>query len=93
MTRDAQEIVCKSVLTNTGGSLNSFTRGLNPHSGCAFGAEGCRVYCYVAESPAGRFAPGPWGSWVRVKMNAAGGRMRDFATATVFRRGPTGGSP
>jgi DNA repair photolyase len=40
-------------------------------AGCAFGADGCGVYCYVAESPIGRYGPGPWGSWVHAKTNAA----------------------
>ena len=38
--------------------------------GCAFGERGCGVYCYVAESPIGRFAGRPWGQWLRAKANA-----------------------
>src|SRR5947207_2471277 len=67
-----QTVQCKSILTATGGFLSSYTHTLNPYTGCGFGAPGgCGVYCYVAESPVGRFGPGPWGSWVTAKENAA----------------------
>lgn len=40
-----------------------FTHTLNPYKGCHFGRNGC-AFCYVRESPAGRFGPAPWGDWV-----------------------------
>lgn len=68
---DVRAIQCRSILTKTGGFLHSYTHTLNPYAGCAFGASGCGVYCYVAESPVGRFARAPWGFWVDAKTNAA----------------------
>lgn len=68
---DVRLVECKSILTKTGGFLASFTHTLNPYAGCSFGADGCGVYCYVAESPIGRFARGAWGSWLDAKVNAA----------------------
>lgn len=67
---DLQLVTCKTILTKTGGFLGSYTHTLNPYAGCAFGAGGCGVYCYVAESPIGRFARAPWGAWVNAKTNA-----------------------
>jgi DNA repair photolyase len=67
---DLRETQAKSILTPTGGFLRSFTHTLNVYAGCAFGREGCGVYCYVAESPVGRFGRAPWGEWVDAKTNA-----------------------
>ncbi len=71
MRPDIRHVECKKILTRTGGFLYSFTHTLNPYAGCAFGANGCGVYCYVAESPIGRHAHAPWGLWVDAKTNAA----------------------
>src|SRR5436190_10399592 len=71
MQPDVRQIQCKSILTATGGFLHSFTHTLNPYAGCGFGTNGCGVYCYVAESPVGRFGRGAWGAWVDAKVNAA----------------------
>lgn len=68
---DVRLVECKTALTKTGGFLGSFTHTLNPYAGCAFGANGCGVYCYVAELPIGRFARAPWGCWVDAKINLA----------------------
>ncbi len=68
---DVRLVECQSILTKTGGFLGSFTHTLNPYAGCSFGAEGCGVYCYVAESLIGRFARRPWGEWLDAKVNAA----------------------
>lgn len=68
----------RRLLTPTGGYLSAFSHTLNPYGGCAFGDRGCGVYCYVAESPIGRFAERPWGRWLRVKTNAAEALRRDL---------------
>lgn len=61
----------RSILTSASGFLSAFSHTLNPYMGCAFGDRGCGVYCYVAESPIGRFAGRPWGQWLRAKANAS----------------------
>lgn len=65
-------ITVKRALTpQKGGFLASgFTHTLNPYVGCAFGRVGC-PFCYVRESPVGRFGPAAWGTWVRQKVNIA----------------------
>lgn len=65
-------ITVKRALTpQKGGFLASgFTHTLNPYAGCAFGRTGC-PFCYVRESPVGRFGPAAWGTWVRQKVNIA----------------------
>ena len=68
----------RRLLTPTGGYLSAFSHTLNPYAGCAFGDRGCGVYCYVAESPIGRFASRPWGQWLRVKTNAAEALRREL---------------
>ena len=62
-----EEVVSKSVLTPANGFLSGYTHSLNPYMGCAWGENGCGVYCYVAESPIARFAGKPWGQWVKAK--------------------------
>jgi DNA repair photolyase len=47
-----------------------FSHTLNPYQGCGFGRTGC-PFCYVRESPVGKFGPTAWGSWVVQKMNIA----------------------
>ena len=47
-----------------------FSHTLNPYLGCAFGGHGC-PFCYVRASPAGRFGPAAWGTWVVQKANIA----------------------
>jgi len=70
MTRDSTTV--KQALTHQkGGFLASgFTHTLNPYKGCGFGRTGC-PFCYVRESPAGRFGPALWGEWVVPKTNIA----------------------
>src|SRR5919198_4867856 len=65
-------ITVKRALTpQKGGFLASgFTHTLNPYVGCAFGRVGC-PFCYVRESPVGRFGPAAWGTWVQQKVNIA----------------------
>ena len=67
-----RSITVTRVLTpQKGGFLASgFTHTLNPYVGCAFGKVGC-PFCYVRESPVGRFGPAAWGTWVRQKVNIA----------------------
>jgi DNA repair photolyase len=47
-----------------------FTHSLNVYRGCTFGRTGC-PFCYVRESPVGKFAPAPWGTWISQKSNIA----------------------
>jgi DNA repair photolyase len=65
-------IIVKRALTpQKGGFLASgFTHTLNPYAGCVFGRAGC-PFCYVRESPIGRFGPAAWGAWVLQKVNIA----------------------
>jgi DNA repair photolyase len=49
---------------------SGFTHSLNVFKGCAFGRTGC-PFCYVRESPMGRFGASPWGTWVVQKANIA----------------------
>lgn len=74
-------VQCRSVLTPASGFLHAFTHTLNPYIGCAWGANGCGVYCYVAESPIGLYAGQPWGQWLRGKENAAEALRRDLRAA------------
>ena len=57
----------RSILTPTGGFLDSFDYSLNPYSGCAFGCS----YCYAAGWVYDRDLRERWGRWLRVKANAA----------------------
>jgi len=64
-----------------GGFLASgFTHTLNPYKGCEFGRTGC-PFCYVRESPAGRFGPTSWGEWVIPKTNIAEVLAQELRTA------------
>src|SRR5262245_26576808 len=65
-------ITVKRALTpQKGGFLASgFTHTLNPYAGCAFGRTGC-PFCYVRDSPIGRFGPAAWCTWVLQKVNIA----------------------
>ena len=71
-TDGVTSITVKRALTpQKGGFLASgFTHTLNPYAGCAFGRTGC-PFCYVRESPAGKFGPTAWGAWVSQKANIA----------------------
>jgi len=71
-TADLTSITVKRALTpQKGGFLAAgFTHTLNPYVGCAFGQTGC-PFCYVRESPVGRFGPAVWGTWVLQKVNIA----------------------
>jgi DNA repair photolyase len=61
----------KQALTpQKGGFLAAFTHSLNPYKGCAFGRTGC-PFCYVRESPIGKFGSSPWGTWMVQKSNIA----------------------
>jgi DNA repair photolyase len=64
-------MVQQALTPQKGGFLaGGFTHTLNPHKGCAFGRTGC-AFCYVRESPMGRFGTSPWGTWVVPKTNIA----------------------
>lgn len=76
---EAELIQCRSALTPASGFLWAYTHTLNPYMGCAWGAGGCGVYCYVAHSPIGLYAKQPWGHWLRAKANAAEALVRDLA--------------
>lgn len=72
MTSPTTSIQVKHALTpQKGGFLAAgFSHTLNPYKGCGFGRTGC-PFCYVRESPVGKFAPIAWGSWVVQKVNIA----------------------
>lgn len=80
----------RTILTPASGYLYGFTHTLNPYMGCTFGDRGCGIYCYVAESPIGRFGGERWGTWVKAKGNAADvlirdiRRIRDHSLVRVF---------
>jgi DNA repair photolyase len=61
------EVQAKSILTPTGGFLDSFDYSLNPYFGCSFGCS----YCYAASWVYDRGLRSSWGRWVRAKRNAA----------------------
>ncbi len=98
------EIRAKTILTPAAGYVSGgYTHTLNPYQGCGFGADlpdaadgagtgrgdrGC-PYCYVRRMPLGLYGPGPWGSWVSVKVNAPElvreeGRRGRLALARIF---------
>ena len=63
--------VQQALTPQKGGFLQGgFTHSLNVYKGCAFGRTGC-PFCYVRESPMGRFGASPWGTWVIQKSNIA----------------------
>ncbi len=61
------EIQAKTILSATGGFLDSFDYSLNPYSGCRFACS----YCYAAAWVYDRELRQNWGRWARVKQNAA----------------------
>ncbi len=67
------------VLNQAYGFMYAFTHTLNPYMGCAFGENGCGVYCYVAELPIGLYAGKRWGTWVKAKVNAAESLRRNLS--------------
>ena len=81
MPTDLRLVEAGSILTATGGFLRAYSHTLNPYAGCAFGRHGCGVYCYVAESPVGRFGRAPWGEWVDAKANAPERLERELSRA------------
>ena len=76
---DVASVETGRILTPASGYLGEFTHTLNPYVGCAFGENGCGVYCYVAESPVGIFGSAPWGTWLRSKANAAAALRRELS--------------
>jgi DNA repair photolyase len=62
-----ETVQARSILTPTGGFLDSFDYSLNPYVGCSFGCS----YCYAASWVYDRELRGSWGRWVRAKANAA----------------------
>ena len=68
---NVEHVESRSLLTKANGYLGGFTHSLNPYMGCAWGENGCGVYCYVADSPIGIHAGRTWGQWVKAKSNAA----------------------
>ncbi len=61
------EVRAKSILTPTGGFLDTFDYSLNPYSGCQFACK----YCYAASWVYDRELRATWGDWVKAKVNAA----------------------
>ncbi|MBM3307961.1 MAG: radical SAM protein [Candidatus Eisenbacteria bacterium] len=64
---------CRSLLTRSG--IPSVDYAVNPYFGCT---HGC-AYCYATFMLKFRDAPGPWGSFVGVKENAAFVLARELA--------------
>lgn len=67
-----RSISIKQALTpqKSGFLAAGFSHTLNPYKGCEFGRTGC-AFCYVRESPMGKFGPSAWGTWVIQKANIA----------------------
>ncbi len=67
-----REIQVRSILTRTGGFLRrGYSHTVNPYGGCAFGGALCGMPCYAQHNTwvtQGR----AWGSFLDVKVNAAG---------------------
>ena len=80
MTTISPSVRVKYALTpQRGGFLAAgFSHTLNPYKGCAFGRSGC-PFCYVRESPVGKFGPSPWGTWVLPKDNLVDSLARELA--------------
>jgi Radical SAM superfamily len=96
-------VEARTILTPAVGFVSGgYTHTLNPYQGCGFGVDlpdaaddgeprgdrGC-PYCYVRRMPLALYGPGPWGSWVSVKVNAADlvraeGRRGRLALARIF---------
>lgn len=72
MAATVPSIIVKQALTaqKRGFLAAGFTHTLNPYKGCGFGRSGC-AFCYVRESPVGKFGPDSWGTWVMPKDNIA----------------------
>lgn len=68
---ETQQILCKSILTRSGGYLNPVcTHSINPYVGCGYGNTLCGTGCYVQSN--GWLTRGrEWGSFLEVKTNAA----------------------
>jgi DNA repair photolyase len=81
MATEPRPVEAGTILTETGGFLGAYSHTLNPYAGCVFGRNGCGVYCYVAESPLGRFGRARWGEWVDAKVNAAERLRRELTRA------------
>ncbi len=62
-----EEVDARTILSATGGFLDSFDYSLNPYSGCRFACS----YCYAAAWVYDRELRQNWGRWARVKRNAA----------------------
>jgi len=78
-----REVACRTILTRTGGFLETFSHSLNPYRGCAFGHALCGAACYA---PAVLRDARPWGDWLEAKTNAAEVYPKDLARER--RRGP-----
>jgi DNA repair photolyase len=79
------EVQSRSILTRTGGFLDSFDYSLNPYRGCSFGCG----YCYAASWVYDATEREGWGRWVQAKANAAAllakaARQGKLAGARVF---------
>lgn len=56
-----------SIVTNPTGFIASYDAVINPYNGCSFGCD----YCYASNFVPTDVQKETWGSWVKVKTNAA----------------------
>ena len=64
---DIEYVPANAILTRATGFIASYDFTVNPYTGCSFGCG----YCYAAFFTHSDAERESWGSWVRVKQNAA----------------------
>ena len=72
-----------SILTVASGFMKAYDFTLNPYSGCSYGC----TYCYAAFFAFDEALQDSWGSWVKVKQNAAESlrrRRRSLAGKRIY---------
>lgn len=74
-----ETVEARSVLTRTGGFLDTFTHSINPYQGCVFGCS----YCYVAASPLASRDSRQWGTYFKAKTNAPAVLRRELTGHSV----------
>ena len=62
-----QQFTPNSIVTNPTGFIASYDAVINPYNGCSFGCD----YCYASNFVPTDVQKDTWGSWVKVKTNAA----------------------